>query len=95
MCSVQESASFIRFIVIRDRSFGITTDVIYCFFDVSGISSLNNVGEDKSIMLKSYRGYLSIHPRRYELSLGSCRSDDLSLAPIRGDEHDAHDIIRH
>ena len=45
-------------------------------------------------MLKIYRGLLPIYPRWYELSLGTCRSGDLSVARSRGEEHDARDTIR-
>ena len=31
--------------------------------DVSGVSRLSSVGEDKSRMFKTYRGSLPIHPR--------------------------------
>ena len=53
--------------------------------NVTGISSFNSVGEDKSIMFKTYRGPLPIHPRRYVLPLGTFRSGDLNVAPSRGE----------
>ena len=59
-----------------------------------GVSGINRVGGDKSMMFKTYRGPLAIHPRWYNLSLGTCRSSDLSAAPSRGEEHDARAIIR-
>ena len=46
------------------------------------------------MIFKAYRGLLLIHPRGYELPLGTRRSDDLSVAPSRGEEYDARDMIR-
>ena len=62
--------------------------------DVTGVSGLKNVGNDKSTILKIYSGPLPIHPRWYELPLGTCRSGDLSVAPSRREEHDARNTIR-
>ena len=62
--------------------------------NVTGISSLNSVCEDKSLVFKTYRGPLPIHPRLYEFPLGSCRSGDLNVVPSRGGENDARDVIR-
>ena len=45
-------------------------------------------------MFKTYRGPIPIHPRRYELPLGTCRSGDLNVYPSHSDEHDARDRIR-
>ena len=45
-------------------------------------------------MVKAYIGPLSIHPRWYELLLGTCRSDDLSVARSRTEEHGARNTIR-
>ena len=53
--------------------------------NVNGVSSLDSVGEDKSAMLNTYSSPLPINPRWYELSLDTCRSGDLSLAPSRGE----------
>ena len=36
-------------------------------------------------------GTLLIHLVWYELPWGTCRSDDLSVAPTRGEEYDARD----
>ena len=46
--------------------------------NVTGISGVYSVGKDKSMMFKTYRGLLPIHPRWYELPLGTGRSGDLS-----------------
>ena len=62
--------------------------------EMNGVSAVSSVGEDKSIMLKTYRGPLPFHLRWYELPLGTFRSSDLSMARSRGDEHDARDTIR-
>ena len=62
--------------------------------EVSGFSGESSVGENKSIMFKTYRGPLPMHPRWYELPLGTCRSCDLSVAPSCGEEHNARDAIR-
>ena len=64
--------------------------------DVHGLlpSDLSCVCEDKATMVLSYAGPDPIHPRWHELPLGICRSCDLSLAQIRGDEHDAINAIR-
>ena len=45
------------------------------------------------MMVKTYRGPLPIHPRRYEFLLSTCRSGDLSVVPSHGEEHDACDTI--
>ena len=62
--------------------------------DVTGISGLNSVSEDESTMFKKYRGLLPIKPRWYESPSGTCRSDDLSVAPSCSGEQDARDITR-
>ena len=62
--------------------------------DVTGISGVNSVGEDNSMMFKTYRGPLPIQLHWYELPLDTCRSGNLGVAPIRGEEHDARDTIR-
>ena len=62
--------------------------------DVIGISGLINVGEDKKMIFKTYRGPLSIHARWYDLASGTCRSGDLSVAQSRGEKHDARETIR-
>ena len=46
------------------------------------------------MMFKTYPGFLPIHPRWYELLLGTFRSGYLSVASIRGEEHEARDTIR-
>ena len=61
--------------------------------DMTGVSGLNNVGEDKSTMFRTYRGPLPVHTRWYELPFGTCHSGDLSVAPSRGEEHKARDTI--
>ena len=38
-------------------------------YDVTGVSGVNGVGEDKSMMFKTYRCPLPIHPRWYEFPL--------------------------
>ena len=50
--------------------------------------------EEETIIFKIYRGPLLIQTHWYELSLGTCRSGDISVAPSRGEEHDEHDTIR-
>ena len=62
--------------------------------EVTGVLGMNNVGEGKSMKLKTYRGPLPIHLRWYELPLGTYRSCDLSVAPSRAEEHYARDTIR-
>ena len=62
--------------------------------EVIGFSGGISVGEDKSTMFKTHCGPLLIHPRWYELPLGTWRSCDLSVAPSRGEEHNARDTIR-
>ena len=62
--------------------------------EVNGVSGPNNVDKDKSIMFITYRSPLPIHPRVYELSLGTCPSGDLRIAPSCVKEHDARDTNR-
>ena len=38
-------------------------------------------------------GFSTIQPSWYVLLSGTCHSDDLSIAPSRGEEHDVHDTI--
>ena len=52
--------------------------------EVTGVSDVDSVGEDKSMMFKAYRGPLPNLSRWYELPIGTCRSGDLSLAPSCG-----------
>ena len=49
--------------------------------EVTGVSGVNGVGEDKSITFKAYLAPLQIHSCWYELPVCTCRSGDLSLAP--------------
>ena len=44
--------------------------------EVTGVSGINSIGEDKSMMFKTNRDPLPIHTRWYELRLGTCRSGD-------------------
>ena len=46
------------------------------------------------MMFKTCGGPLPVHQRWYELPSGTFRGGDLSVAPSRGEEHDAHDTIR-
>ena len=62
--------------------------------DVTGVSGLNSIGEDKSMMLKTCNGPMPIHQRWYEFPSGTCRSGDLSVAPSPGEEHDARYTVR-
>ena len=62
--------------------------------DVTVVSGVNSVGEEKSMKFKTYRGPLLIHLSWYELPLGTCQSIDLTVAPSHGKEHDARDMIR-
>ena len=62
--------------------------------DVTGVSRLNSVGEDKSTLCKMYRSLLPIHPCWHELLSSTCRSVDLNLVPIRDEEHDACGTMR-
>ena len=62
--------------------------------DMTDVSGLKSVGEDKSTMFKTYRGPLPIYLSWYELPFGTFRSGDLSVAPCSGEEHDARDTIR-
>ena len=57
--------------------------------DLTGVSSLNSIDEDKMMMFKTYIGPLPIHPRAYEFSLGTCCSRDLSVELGCGEEDDA------
>ena len=61
---------------------------------VTGVSGVNSVGKDKSMIFKTYLGPFLIHPRWYELPLGTCRGGDLSVASSRREEHDVCDTIR-
>ena len=61
--------------------------------DVTGVSSLNSVGEDKAVMFETYIDPLLIYPCWYELLLGTFRSRDQSVAPSGGEEHDAHNTV--
>ena len=63
------------------------------FSEMTGVSGVKSVGEDKSMMFKAYRGPLPNHPRWYELPSISCRNDDLGVTPNRGEEHDTRDMI--
>ena len=45
-------------------------------------------------MFSSYKRLFPIHLRWYDLPLGTCRSGNLSVAPTRGEEHDACDTVR-
>ena len=47
--------------------------------EVTGVSVLNSVDEEKSIMFKTYLGPLVLHPRRYDLPLDIRRSGDLGM----------------
>ena len=51
--------------------------------EVTGGSGINSVSEDKLMVFKTCRGPLPIYPRWYELPLGTFRSGNLSVAPIR------------
>ena len=62
--------------------------------DATGILGLNSVGEDKMTMFKTCSDLLPSYPRWHGLPSGTCRSADLSMAPSRGEELDARDIIR-
>ena len=62
--------------------------------DVAGVSGVNSVGDDKSMMFIAYDDPLPIHLRKYELPLGTCRTGDLSVAPNRREAHDARNTIR-
>ena len=59
--------------------------------DVTGISSLDSLSEEKTKMFKTYSGLLQIYPLWYELTSGTCLCGDLDVAPSRGEEHDARD----
>ena len=63
-------------------------------FHMTGVSGLNSFGEDKTMMLKTYRDPLPIYPCFYELPSRTCCSDDFSIALSRGEEHDERDAIR-
>ena len=63
-------------------------------YAVTAVSGLNSVGEDKTMMFKTYCGTLSILLRWYEYSLGTCHRGDLSVKPSRGEENDARDTVR-
>ena len=58
---------------------------------MTGVSGLNSVEEDKTMMFKTYSGPLSIHPYWSELPSGACCSADLIVAKSRGEENDARD----
>ena len=59
--------------------------------DVTGVSGVNSIGEDKSVMFKAYLVPLYIHPCWHEFPLGTFRSGDLRVAPSLSEEHDARD----
>ena len=61
---------------------------------MTGVSGLNSVGEEKAMMLKTYRGPLLIHICWSEFPLDNCCSSYLSSAPGQGEEHDSWDKIR-
>ena len=62
---------------------GCSVSQVISFFasEVTCVSGMTSVGKDKLMMFKTYRGSLLIHPRWYELPLGTCRGGDLSVAP--------------
>ena len=62
--------------------------------DVTSVSSVHSVDEDKSKMFETCLSPLPIHLRWYESPLGTCCSGDLSVAQGRCEEHDARDKIR-
>ena len=61
--------------------------------EMTGVSSVRSVGKVKSMIFKAYRVPFLIHSSWYEFRLGTFRRGDLSVAPSRGEEHDARDTI--
>ena len=69
-------------LLIRDRASHMT-----------GVSGLNNVDKDKTMMLKTYSDPLPIYPHLHELSSDTCRSGCLCVASSFCEENDARYTI--
>ena len=91
MCIFGKVAPTVGLISIKDRflAYRVTSSIGDGAFDVTGVSRLNSIGEDKSTMFKTYRGLNQIHPHWYEFPSGTCLSGDQSVKTGRGEEHDA------
>ena len=60
---------------------------------MTDVLGLNSVGEDKTMMFKTFKGPVQIYPCWCEFPSGTFPTGDLSVAPSRGEENDACDTI--
>ena len=63
-------------------------------FGAAGVSGLNRVGEDDTMMFNTCGLTLSMHLHSYELPSSTCHRGDERVEPGHGEEHNARDNTR-
>ena len=95
ICKYAASSKLCRLYGSSSSEISLSASQMMSYIDVSSqltaLSRVNSFGEYRLMMIKAYRGPLSIHPLWYELALGNCHSHELDAEPSHGEEHDVHD----